>query len=91
MSGNVPWRAALDAVYSAAITVAGGLHPWQDLMGPLSRKTLYPVFDVAIHVEVPGGAKARVCLGGHSVAAIVLFDGVVLGKGSLWHLCVEPL
>uniref|UniRef100_A0A0E0H300 Late embryogenesis abundant protein LEA-2 subgroup domain-containing protein n=1 Tax=Oryza nivara TaxID=4536 RepID=A0A0E0H300_ORYNI len=76
------------AAYSAAVTVLSGLHPSNDL---LHIGTLFPVFNLTVHVEVPPGGKAGgVCLGGHSVAAVVSYGGAFLGEGSVGRVCVEP-
>uniref|UniRef100_A0A0E0DFZ4 Late embryogenesis abundant protein LEA-2 subgroup domain-containing protein n=1 Tax=Oryza meridionalis TaxID=40149 RepID=A0A0E0DFZ4_9ORYZ len=77
------------AVYSAAVTVLSGLHPSNDL---LHIGTLFPVFNLTVHVEVLPGGKAGggVCLGGHSVSAVVSYDGAFLGEGSVGRVCVEP-
>ncbi|KAF0892983.1 hypothetical protein E2562_021285 [Oryza meyeriana var. granulata] len=67
-SGDIRERAATarGAVYSAAVTEVAGLPSyWYD------PQVYSPVFGLTVQVKVPGGGKADVCLGGHSVAAVV--------------------
>uniref|UniRef100_A0A0D9W6Z2 Late embryogenesis abundant protein LEA-2 subgroup domain-containing protein n=1 Tax=Leersia perrieri TaxID=77586 RepID=A0A0D9W6Z2_9ORYZ len=81
-SGDIPER----PVYSVSIT------EFEDLPTYWNNKLAYsPVLGLTVHVKVPGGGKSDVCIGGHTVAAVVSYGGAFLAEGPVPRLSVKPL